>query len=292
MLDTTGVSGPAATWAGLRALYAVTVGEGLVGYVAGDLGPAVHILDVAAVGSRSHYRHLIRDEPGWWSVGVADVMGVGDVVLEAMAEPVPELITPAEAAGLLPAMDRWGKLTGKVMSVDGIEHNVTRGSLYPLYSHTPSRTLWLFAAQVAAEAARRRNADDADELAREWFAIRSLVPDAIRPEALRYDVSARPSVDPLPLPALKSTNRRPMPTRWTDAMMLADKAGLVRFIGPVEDGSLAYRTEVPGIGRVLVRRDVPGEHVLAWLLGVADGLEAAGHGECNADRVAYRAWLG
>lgn len=293
-------AGVVATWSGLRALHVVSACEGLVRYVAGELGPRVHVLNIAPPTARPHYRHLVDSEPGWWAVGVADVFGLGQLVLDAMAEPVPALLTPAEASRQIPGMDRWGKLTGRMMTVDGVDHHIRSGLLYPLYS-AQTRHVFLFAANVTAEATRRRAVTptaDAELEAREayaqWMLIRELLPPAIRVNAVGYDVSPGPSADPLPLPALRFPHRRPTPRRCTEALQLAHMAGWLEFVGPAPDGpgGQAYRTRLVDVNDVVAERTVPGEHVLAWLLGMADGRDAAEVGVNNADVIAYREWLG
>jgi hypothetical protein len=292
------------SWAGLRALNVVTADEGLVGYVASELAGRIHVLNIAPETARPHYRHLIRWEPAAWARGVADVHGLGAVVESAVAEPVPELLTPAEAAELLPTVNQ-GRVTNERMTVDGVDYNVKTGALYALY--TPTR--FLFAAQVRFEAARRRAlasaiGEDADldalkhvgstvvsPLEKEWMAIRGLLPPAISINALGRDVSPESSVDPLPLARLQSNNRRPMPRRWTEALMLAHQAGWLRFIGPEPD-AYVYRVEIRDLSDTARELAVAGEDVLPWLLGVADGRDAAGLGVRNADTIAYREQLG
>lgn len=288
------MTGEATTWAGLRALHVVSAGEHLVRYIAGELGDRAHIVDISPPRARPHYRAVIRNEPAWWSVGLADVFGLGQTVLDAMAEPLPALLTPAQAAAQIPGMDRWGKPSGRPMTVDGVAHNILTGHLYPLHSAT-SRAVSLFAANVAAETARRRDrGPTVGKAYAQWMRIRELLPPAIRPSAVGHDIFLPSSIDPLPLPVLRSPTKRATPRRWTDALQRAHMAGWLEFVGPDGPGELAYRIRIDPAGAdgVVADRTVPGTHVLPWLLGVADGRDAAGLGTRNADVIAYRALLG
>jgi hypothetical protein len=277
----------------------------LAQYVAGDLTDRAHVVQLEQDGQRA-YRTLVSGESFWWVLGMADAVGYGAAVEAIQEEPLPELLTVDEAAGRLPAADRWGGQKGNRMTPDGITYLINNGTLYPFYGAGNARHV--FAAQVQAEALARAakalhqdavaanrdaghdrrssprvtrlqdQAAAAAESARtaftQWMQVRTLFPANVRIKDLNVDVTPGPSPHPLPVRGDVAEA-----TRRVTALMLGHNMGWFRYLHPEPDGDM-YMVEVGDVTRL-----IPGEGVLPWVLGIADH-----HGE--ADRAAYRAGLG
>lgn len=269
--DRTGV---ADAYVELRALRTVD-DAGLATYVAGVPDEARHSLLLRRGGG---YRTLLRDEATPWCDGL-DTASRRRRVAELTAEPVPTLLTLAEAAQQLPVG----------------QHELNRltraNALYPLYGRTPSgqgRVRYLFEPQVKLEALRRRlrvDPDDAeleqqrDEALAVWLAQRKLLPPLIHEATVDVDLRPAPSPDPLPL----DPSSQPEPKVCIEALRRAAELGWLEYRHPDDTGyvvafSLNWRPD-------LFVRHLPQRDVLPFLLGMADF-----HG--RSDEFAYRAGLG
>lgn len=263
-----------------RALRVVQL-AGWADLVAADMLAGRYVLDIGAP-TRAHYRTLHRGEPFWYCVGFGDSRGGGDLVADLVDEDVPDLLDSAGAAAVLP---REHFPFAPSMTVDGVRHLVETGNLNFLYGSRRQRLL--FQAEVDYVAAQRRaralahhgdlqdavRAADVAEAARvQWAAVRDRLPD----------VHPRPGADltPLPAPVVLPALAQPRALRLRRALFLADGAGWLSYLHPVDDGD-AYAVEVRG-----VRREVPADGVLPYVLGVGDGTGGAGR------LVAYREGLG
>jgi hypothetical protein len=278
----------------LRALR-IAHDEGWCEYVAADLAEARHVL-----GLSTGYRTLIRGEAWWWCRGLAAGYGRDQLVLDVLGEQMPELLTTADAAKRIPAVDRWSTQRGPWMSSDGIAYQVNKGTLYPLYG--PGRLRYLFVDQVDALAlgktgevltkqgqtrAQLRAIDEAqteaDTARQRWLKIRALLPPLVRlgSAAVEVDVTPRPSPRPLPVP--KETTER---SRRAQALMIGNREGWFRFVHPpLDDDTDPYVVEVVDADGDTVQLGLPHEGVLPWLLGIADR-----HGQ--GAKVAHRPGLG
>ncbi len=95
----------AAAWARLRALKVVG-DEGWARVVALDLAEGRHVLVVG----KTHFRTLLTSEVFWWAAGAGDGQGDHrDLVTAVTSEPVPELLTLAEAAARIPSVSQWDR---------------------------------------------------------------------------------------------------------------------------------------------------------------------------------------
>lgn len=296
--------GVADSWHCLRALH-VGHDEGWFTFIGADLDRHTFVLQFDDGRYRTLRRYGTprhRPEGYWWTRGVADRHELGPLIGEILDGQVPSVITASEAANLLPAVDRLGRAAATAMTEPGVLYNVRAGRLYPIYG--PHRR-YLFAAQIAADAAARRlsilrhdltaaeaagkgsvrirarintEIDRAVETRATWREIRRLLPDAIRLDALAVDVVTGPSPTPLPIgPSNTEAFRR------QTALMIGDQAGWFRYLEPVGGGA-AYAVEVTVDGQP-VRLEVPGWGVLPYVLGHADVFGAGAS-------VAYREDLG
>jgi hypothetical protein len=268
------------TYLALRALRVVQQ-AGWADLVAADMLAGRYVLDVGTP-TRPHYRTLHRGEPFWYCVGFGDACGGGDRVADLVDEDVPDLLDSAGAAAIIP---RELFPFAPSMTVDGVRHLVDTGNLYVVYGLHRRRLL--FRAEVDYVAAQRRAralahhgelqaaaraADVAEEARAQWAAVRNWLPDVHE----RDGADLRPRMAPVVLPAVQ----QPRAPRLRRALFLADEAGWLSYLHPVDDGE-AYVVEVRG-----VRRQVPADAVLPYVLGVGDGFGGAGR------LVAYREGLG
>lgn len=269
-----------ASWQQLLAVRSVEV-QGLAVQAAADLAEGVHVIQDAG---RGDYCTVDRGEVDWWSVGYADGRdGAGDLVLEAMTVPLPEMVPPEEAADLLSSVDRWGIRRGEAMSVDGIRYMIQTGVLYPLYGLRRRRSL--FMAQVTAVAAARevkvlerdpatkpatlvKARRAADRTWRRWEQILELLPELPRrPDTLPAAARPQPSPDPLPIRGVA------MSTKAHRALLRGHDLGWFDYRG------VEQPVKIAGVKRDL--QGLPPISVLAWVYGVGFAL---GEGY----RVAYR----
>lgn len=277
----TDLPGTRAAFCDLVALRAVADLD-LATYVAGDPGRARHVMGLTRAGGQVVYRTLHRGEPLAWASGLAAGAGLVDLGDQLAATAVPALLdgdTAARALGL---------------SVQGLHYAVRAGDLYPLYGNragTGTGTArYLFASQVAAEAARRQLRGDhlaagrrkrleaqLDQSTQAWLQVRQMLPAPVRESMVDVDIRPLPSPDPLPVdpdaaPAVQAVR----------GLQIAEAQGWLTYHYPI---GRAYAVTMVDQRGHEVDMTVPADGVLAWLLGVADR-----HG--RADLVAYRPGLG
>lgn len=276
-IDTLAALGEA--WARLRALKVID-DEGWARVVALDLAEGRHVLAL----DDGHYRTLLTSEVYWWGVGAGDSQGGhGDLVTVVRDEPVPELLTLAEAARRIPSVSQWGALRDDVMTPEGVSYSVQSGDLYAVYG--TRRLRHVFAAQVDYVAAQRRrralereggSLAAAERRVRRtraaWLEVRRSLPDVQRTAGLAEDVTPRPSPTPLPVVGALEPKRR------TRALMIAHQLGWLTYVQPLPDDR--HLIEVDGL-----QRELPGPGVLPYVLGFGDARQMGG-------RVAYREDLG
>lgn len=294
--------GTEAAYAQLRAL-AVADLEGWCRYVAGRPAEGRHVLELARPRGRNVYRTLERGEAFWWALGLGDGCGQGQLVDAVLAEPVPGLVSTADAAAMMAAVDRWGNRTGPAMSAEGIKHNITSTRLYPLYG--AQRFRYLFTAQTDAERLAREvaqlerlahlAASEGNERAARtyqsqlaqaqpmaerahlaWLDLRHTLPPNTPIDAVAVDVRPLASPSPLPIRAQGAGEAQ------VQALRIGDRRGWFVYDHP---GDGLFTVTVTDAGGAPVEREVPTEGVLPWVLGVADWNNAA-------HLVAYRAGLG
>jgi hypothetical protein len=266
---------------------ALAAAEGWAGYVAGSLPQGRHVMHVATT---NNLRTLERGEPFWWTKGLGDAFGRGELVDELAARAMPDLVTLKGAAEIMPGIDPWGKRRSARMGVEGIDYNLREGVLYPMYVQG---VRYLFAAQVHELAARRNLAALQREAAsvalvrvaaevletseKQWRAVRDGLPPLIRPENIALDLTPSPSPDPLPVPA--SARGVHTAVRCVNALIIGAEAGWFTYVRSME-GQRVFVVRLDEVEQTL-----PAAGVLPWVLGVADY-----RGE--AARVAYRQGLG
>jgi len=250
----------------LRALRTVT-NAGLAKYVA-SLPDDGHVMQLR----NGYYRTLLRDESSPWCDGL-DTAAHHRRVVDLATKPVPELLTLAEAAELLPiGQHELNRLT-------------RAWSFYPLYGRTPSgqgRVRFLFASQVRLAALDRN--PDADPAEREaafavWLRQRSLLPPLTPADMVDVDLRPKPSPDPLPL----DLTSKPLPKVCIEGLLRAQDNGWLEYSHPA-DGGYVIEVQLRRTAEPFVR-NIPQSRVPPFLLGLADF-----HG--RGAEFAYRAGLG
>lgn len=261
----------------LRALRVVT-GQGWANYSGAEAHWGRHVLAPGYKTPAAGRRVLLRGEPYWWALGLADGWGLGHLIAGLAAEALPQLLSlPAAAAELT-------RRTGTPVTPAMVDYRVRVGQLYPIYGARLVRSV--FGLQVAALAAQRladtpqattalRAAERA--ASRRWQALAQRLPPQQPPLML----------DPPPPPGrLPIMVGKPEATRRQQALIIADAAGWLRFIHPDGDGFLVHVSDARRgkDGDFTVARQLPPHAVLAYVLGHADRRD-------QAARVAYRGGL-
>jgi|KBSSwiStaDraftv2_1062776.scaffolds.fasta_scaffold62698_4 hypothetical protein len=243
---------------------------GLARYVAGEPALARQVLALNPAGRPRTFRTLIRDEPVAWCDGLACAAGYTGLIPALAAGPWPRVITPRDAAQLLP------KVADPSATVGTYGAEYLARAMYPLYAHNRlSRGLarYLFVDEVQAEAATRRlaaqptqAAQSAADTARErWWALLRRLPTPARPRTVGADLTPVASPEPLPL----DPGELSLADRCVAGLMVAHRQGWLTYLHPGPAGH-SYLVRVANVDGDEVDREIGQARVAAWLLGVAD----------------------
>lgn len=144
-------------------------------------------------GRSSWWRYLKRDWVHPWTEGLADQHKAGHLIDALAAQPLPDLVTLAEAGQLLDV--RYDRLRGMVADKQ----------LYPVYAAYMRQ--YLFRAQVEL-LAREKQGKATVQAARRWQTIADRLPPLVRPRDVTGPIRFRPSPNPLPVPAIGPASAR------------------------------------------------------------------------------------
>lgn len=254
----------------------------------------------ARPGRRAATLCLVDDEPCHWLLGWADADDPrrSDYLLEAMGEVPPAMVPADEAGALVPGLDWLGNRRGPTLTHSGIRHLIAEGALMWLYG--PDRRRHLFAAQLAAEAARREalfaattqqrlqaDAAAAQTAGRPYRRLTAQAMASVGRAAAATRAADRaaarwaeiePLLPPSPTKAgsppperpggLTLSLHKPLYRRHHAALNLGHEHGWFNYVHALRD---RYIVELAaGPGRPPVLRELPAAWVLPWLRGVAD----------------------